>query len=134
MILSGGEREFLRSVAARLAPGSAELDAAGRERFFALVEKTLGEKPEGVRALFSTFLRALRWLPALRYGAPLDRLSGERQDAALRWFQDAPLLPLRQGFWGLKALVFLGYYGQTELRELFAYRPETDGNKHLHAR
>lgn len=134
MFLSGARRDFFWALALRLAPGCAELDAEGRARFFAVVEAMLAAKPEEMRRLLALFLCALRWLPALRRLAPLERLSPERQDAALAWFQDAPALALRQGFWGVKALVYMGYYGQPELGERFGYRPARDGNRILHAR
>jgi hypothetical protein len=51
----------------------------------------------------------------------------------LRWFEDCPVGLLRKGFWGLKAMVFMGYYGQPETNELVGYAPELDGKARLHA-
>ncbi|MBD3857823.1 MAG: hypothetical protein IFK92_15125 [Acidobacteria bacterium] len=40
---------------------------------------------------------------------------------------------LRKGFWGLKAMIFMGYYGQPETNEIVGYAPELDGRARLHA-
>ena len=116
------------------APDTADLDEAGRTRFFGHIEAALKDKPPALRCQFDLFLFAVRWLPALRYGAPLDRLVPEKQDAALKWFHNGPIALLRQGFWGMKTLIFMGYYGQVELQESFGYRPSKDGLSQLHVR
>jgi hypothetical protein len=86
-----------------------------------------------VRRQFAVFLGVLRWAPMVRYGSRLDRLRTDRQDAVLRWFEDCPVGLLRKGFWGLKAMVFMGYYGQPETHELIGYRPRFDGREGLRA-
>jgi hypothetical protein len=74
----------------------------------------------------------MRWLALLRFGAPFDRLSPANQDAMLRWLLDAPLTKLRGGFWGLRALAFMGYYGQTEVWPSLRYTPSFNGNELLY--
>jgi hypothetical protein len=76
----------------------------------------------------------IRWAPIVRYGRPFDRLGAVRQDAVLAWLQDAPVAKLRSGFWGLKTLAFLGYYGRPAAGDTIGYRPSRDGNALLHAR
>ena len=132
--LTEREWEFLFScVAARIAPDSAHLDADGRRRFREIVTGALAQRPETVVTQIRLFLGVLRRAPALRYGRTLDRLSPERQDAVLRWFQDAPVQKLRQGLWGVKALVYMGYYAQPQVAVSLHYTPSFDGNAHLHA-
>ena len=113
-------------------PAVAGLDAAGRERFAAIVGKALSERPAALRRQFALFLTVLRWAPVLRFGAPFDRLAPAAQDAVLRWLMDAPLAKLRGGFWGLRALVFMGYYGQLETWGTIGYAPSFAGNERLH--
>jgi hypothetical protein len=45
----------------------------------------------------------------------------------LLYFQDHPFRLFRVGFWGLRALVMLGYYGQTATAEAIGYRPDARG-------
>jgi hypothetical protein len=125
--------EILRVLAARIVPETAELDAAGQGRFFRIIDEALQDREPSVRRQFAVFLGVLRWAPLLRFGGALDRLPPERQDAALRWFEDCPVRLLRKGFWGLKAMVFMGYYGQPETNVLVGYAPSFDGRDGLHA-
>lgn len=131
--LSPEKAEFLQELAARIVPETAELDGAGLSRFFGIIDGALLDRPASVRRQFATFLGVVRWVSLLRYGGPLETLRAERQDAVLRWFEDCPVSLLRKGFWGLKAMVFMGYYGQPETNGLVGYAPEMDGKARLHA-
>jgi len=131
--LSQEKAEFLQVLAARIVPETIELDAAGLSRFFGIIDEALQDRPASVRRQFATFLGVLRWAPLARYGSPLEKLRAERQDAVLRWFEDCPVSLLRKGFWGLKAMIFMGYYGQPETNELVGYAPEFDARAGLHA-
>jgi hypothetical protein len=131
--LAAGKAGLLRVLAARIVPETCALDAAGLHRFFSIVDDALQERKPSVRRQFAVFLGVLRWAPMVRYGSRLDRLRGDRQDAVLRWFEDCPVGLLRKGFWGLKAMVFMGYYGQPETNELIGYRARFDGREGLRA-
>jgi hypothetical protein len=132
--LTGPRRDFFLALAVRIVPESASLDAPARDRLVALVEDLLATRTPKTRRELALFLRVLRWLPAVRYLRPLDRLAACDQDASLRWFQDSPVALFRKGFWGVKTLVFLGYYGRPEIGETIRYRPSREGNRSLHAR
>ena len=125
---------FLLLVGERIAPGIAELDAGARARAEAIIAAAIDARPPALRRRLAAFLRVLRWTPLLRFGRPYDRLAPAEQDAVLRWFHDAPVAALRQGFWGVKTLVFMGYYGRVEAGGQIGYRPSRDGNAILHAR
>ncbi|MBI5367623.1 MAG: hypothetical protein HZA54_11340 [Planctomycetes bacterium] len=132
--MSESQRAFLRALAARIVPPARSLSPAEEGRFFALIEEFLAGRPAVVRRQIGLFLAVLRWLPALRYFRPLDALPPERQDAVLRAFQQGPIGIFRKGFWGVKTLLYLGYYGRTEVYDQVNYRPTTAGNERLHAR
>ena len=131
--LSQENAEFLGVLASRIVPETRELDGAGQARLFGIIDGALQDRDPSVRRQFGTFLGVLRWASLFRYGGPLEKLSAERQDAVLRWFEDCPVALLRKGFWGLKAMVFMGYYGQPETNDLVGYAPEFDGGARLHA-
>jgi hypothetical protein len=114
-------------------PETSALDEAGAGRFFGIIDNALQDREPAVRRQFSIFLGVLRWSSLLRYGGPFETLRAERQDAVLRFFQDCPVSLLRKGFWGLKAMVFMGYYGQPETNDLVGYAPRFDGRAGLHA-
>jgi hypothetical protein len=131
--LPQAKAEFLRVLAARIVPETANLDASGASRFFAIIDSALMDREPGVRRQFATFLGVLRWAPLLRYGRPLENLLPGRQDTVLRWFEDCPVGLLRKGFWGLKAMVFMGYYGQPETHAEIGYAVSFDHQGPLHA-
>jgi len=99
----------------------------------ALIDRTLGDRGESVRRKLATFLAVLRWAPVVRYGKTFPELTPARQDAVLRWFESAPVTLLRQGLWGLKSMVFLGYYGRAEAWEEIGYAPSFDSLERLGA-
>jgi hypothetical protein len=129
--LPAGEEGFLLLLAHRLAPGSQTMSTEEVQAFFAAVRRTLGARPKSLQRQFALFLAVVRWLPALRFGAPIESLAPEKQDAALRWFQNAPISLLRKGFWGLKTIVYLGYYGQPGVAARLGWKPTKDGNSYL---
>ena len=131
--LSREKAEFLRVVASRIVPETSSLDAAAAGRFFGIIDEALLDREPAVRRQFAIFLGVLRWAPLARYGGPLDRLSTEHQDAVLRWFEDCPVDLLRKGMWGLKTMVFMGYYAQPESNSLVGYCPTFDGRGGLRA-
>ncbi len=131
--LSNEKAVFLQVLAARIVPETTELDDAGWRRFFDIVDGALLDRAEKVRRQFATFLGLIRSAPLIRYGESFEKLTSDRQDAVLRWFEDCPVGLLRKGFWGLKTMVFMGYYGQPETNELVGYTPDFDGRASLHA-
>jgi len=117
----------LRSMARVIVPESRELSPEGWTRLEGIVEGALRDRPEAMKRQLRLFLRLVEFLPVLRYGRPFSHLDPPRQEAWLRTLQDAPLLALRRGFWGVRTLVYMGYYGQPEIREAVGYRPHRDG-------
>ncbi len=126
--------ETLLLLAHRIVPESERFEPSEEAEFLGIIERALSTRPISVRRQLAFFVSFLRWLPLVRYGARLARLSTERQDAFLRWCEGAPLSILRKGFWGLKTLIFMGYYGRPNLGDRIAYRPSSAGNELLHVR
>jgi len=132
-VLSVRQRTFLLRLAHVLVPDMKNLSREREARFFELVDELLATRPASVVRLIGIFLVFLRWFPLLRFGGRLDRLSKERQVRALHWFEEAPVGLIRTGFWGVKTLVFMGYYAQPEIAEGLSYTPSRTGNEKLHA-
>lgn len=130
-LLSPARREKLRAIARRVVPESAGLDALAEGDFFRTIEEALlPQQPETVRQLL-LFVDAVDFLPLLRHGRRFRSLSPDRQDAWLAWLEGAPVALLRKGFWGLRTLVFLGYYGRPEAGAALGYGPSRSGNEML---
>lgn len=116
------------ALASRVVPESSGMDEESQGRFLAIVDQFLDRRPWSLRLGLKVFLGLLKWAPVLRYGAAWDRLPARQRDLVLSWFQDSRWAAVRRGFWGVRTLVFLGYYGQAELWERFGYKPLRRGN------
>ncbi len=124
---TGTRQTTFLAIAARVVPEMAGLDAGARHEALALIEHQLAGRPATMRRELALFLSVIRWAPVMRYGRPFDRLDAARQDAVLGWLEDAPVAKLRSGFWGLKTLAFLAYYGRPAAGDAIGYRPSPDG-------
>jgi hypothetical protein len=133
-ILSRDERALVHSIAPHIVPGVRALSAADREALLDLIDVALSDRTADDRRQFALFLRLLRWLPLVRYGRRLDALAPPQQLAVLRYVQDCPVQLVRCGFWGLRTLILLGYYGRPEAAGTIGYSPSPHGNAVLHAR
>ncbi len=130
--LSERQWRFLLSLGQRLVPPLKDLDEEGLARFRTIIAAALAERPAAVQRQIRLFLALLRLAPLLRWAATFDRLSAPCQDRFLRWLQDDAPGRLRQGLWGVKTMVFMGYYGQAELAPQLGYTPCRTGNEMLH--
>ncbi len=125
--LKGQSVRRLETVAAVIVPGFSSLDQDRRDRFLTIIDDALGERPESMQRQLALFLKVLDVAPYMRWGRPLGRLDTARSERALLWFQEAPIGKIRQGFWGLKTLVFMGYYGQSAVWPEVGYSQNIDG-------
>ncbi|MFN7973227.1 MAG: hypothetical protein U0166_12915 [Acidobacteriota bacterium] len=121
-------------IARRIVPEAATLDAEGERRFLALVDEALTSRTPAMRRQLGLFLGVMRVAAFLRFGGSLEKIPAAKSDALLRFFQESPLRLLRMGFWGVKTLAFLGYYGRREIGPSIGYTPSRDGNALLGTR
>jgi len=76
--------------------------------------RALLDRPPGMRRQLRLLVRALWWLPLLRWGRTFGGLGPERRDRFLSGVESSRFLLLRRGFWGLRTLVLMGWYGRPE--------------------
>lgn len=133
-VLSDKQTRILLTVAGRIVPEFAEMDEAGRARFLEIVEATLMTRSPSVRKQFGAFLNILNLSPMPTRFRSLMRLSPEAQDRMLNKFQYSSSKLLRIGLWGLKTLIFMGYYGQDAVKDRIGFTPSVQGNEKLHDR
>jgi hypothetical protein len=108
-------------------PEAKQLDESGWLASEALVEDALAIRPPALRRQLQLFLRAIEWLPVVRYGHRFSALRDEQRGRILRHLQDHPVERIRCGFWGLRTLALLGYYGRPEAAYAIGYCPEARG-------
>ena len=78
----------------------------------ATVELALAKRPAAMRRQLGMFLRILNVLSFLRTGRSLSRLDAAKRTAFLSSIENSKLLLFRRGFWGIRTLVFMGYYAR----------------------
>ena len=120
-------RGVFRAVAATVVPEAIRLDEKGWVELEQIIGDALEAKPAGLRRQLTLFIRALDVLPIFRYGQTFQCLDPTRRNLFLLGIQDAPLLLLRRGFWGLRTLIFMGYYGREQGRAETGYRADPRG-------
>jgi len=124
--LSDRHAAFFMLVAETITPEVAVLDADGRGRMASIVDAALLDRKPTVRRQFGSFLEVIRLAPVLRFGTTFDRLDPDRRAAVLRWFESCPIPLFRKGLWGLKVMVFMGFYGQEATWSDIGYAPVDD--------
>jgi len=103
------------------------LDEAGWQEAEDIVSQALATKPESLVRQLLLFIRLANWLALVPYGRPFTRLGPAARQAHLTRLENAPMLLIRRGFWALRTLVFMGYYGQARVREELGYRASAGG-------
>lgn len=116
-----------RAVAACVVPEAVRLDAAQWDEMEAIVARAVAGRSRAVQRQLALFLTVLEWLPLLRYARRLSRLDPVRRATFLDRLQRAPLLLLRRGFWGVRTLVLMGYYGRRAAAREIGYRADARG-------
>jgi hypothetical protein len=134
-VLGSRQQRFLLCLAARIVPESAGAPPQVTEPLLAAVDEELRPRPRLQQLEFKLLLFAIRWMTVPFTLHRFERLPGERQDRWLGFLENAPLTLLRVGIWGLKTLVFLGYYTQDGVQQRIVYVPsKEEGNILLHHR
>lgn len=123
-VFSERQARFLLHLGETVAPGVAALDRRGQKRFRMIIRLMLLRRSNMERLQVRLFLLVLRWLPAPVFFRPFERIPASAQTWILLRFENAPIKLFRAGFWGLKTLIFMGYYGQLAIAKKVRYEPD----------
>lgn len=110
----GPIRPMFRALVHSIVPETTSLDDEGWAELEAIVENALSKRPAAMRRQLVVFVRLLDFLPRLRWLRPFRKLSVEKRARFLRAVQGSRVFLLRRGFWGLRTLVYMGYYSRPE--------------------
>lgn len=119
-------RGTFRLLAGTIVPEAARLDERGWEELERIVGIGLAERPKSLERQLVLLVRLLGFLPLFRYGKTFSGISAAERTQFLSAIQDAPLF-LRRGFWGLRTLVFMGFYGRAAAADEIGYRADPRG-------
>jgi hypothetical protein len=116
-----------RAVVSTVVPESVNFDGPRWVELERLVEETLGRRPRNLQRQLRVFLRGIQWLPLLVYGHTFTSLDPARRARFLSTLEDHPLHLIRKGFFGLRTLALLGYYGRHEAARAIGYAADPRG-------
>jgi hypothetical protein len=116
-----------QALAVTFVPEMEALDAAGWRQVDRVVQGMLARRSPAMRRQLRLFLRLLDLLSLLRHGRRFAGLPLAARVRFLTGLQDGPLLLLRRGVWGVRTLVFMGYYTRPETRAEIGYRADPRG-------
>jgi hypothetical protein len=120
-------RPLFRDLARTFVPESAALDERAWAEAETIVERFLATRPAVVRRQLRLLIRLLDLLPLLRYGRRFRSLDAARRLRFLEAAQNAPVLLLRRGIWGLRTLAFMAYYERPAAAAAIGYRADPRG-------
>ena len=120
-------RASFRALASTIVPEALALDERAWEEVERIIDDGLASRPASIKRQLRILVRALNVLPLFRFGRTFAALDAPARAAFLTKIQNAPLLLLRRGFWGLRTLVFMGYYGRDDARAAIGYRADVRG-------
>jgi hypothetical protein len=118
---------IFRAVVSTIVPEAAALDNQAWHDLIQIVEALLRDRPESLQRQIRMFLRAIQWLPVIRYARPFTRLNPAARTRVLAHLQDDRILKVRVGFWGLRTLILAGYYGRPAAAQAIGYAASPRG-------
>ena len=120
-------RPAFRAIAQTVVPESVSLDEQAWGEVERIVEHALAPRSEKIRRQVRLLIRVLDLLPLVRYGRRFRALGPARRLSFLDAMQSFPVLLIRRGVWGLRTLIFMGYYARPEGGAAIGYRADAAG-------
>ncbi len=120
-------RDAFRALATTIVPEAAGLDEDDWTALERIIENALAGRPPKLRRQLRLLIHVLQLAPLFRHGRPFTALDPARRTRFLRKVESSRLLLLRRGFWGLRTLVFMGYYARPAAAESIGYRADPRG-------
>ena len=125
-VLRAWQRRILVRLAAVVVPESAGAPVQAIDAMARAVDNQLQPRPRLQQFAFKLLLLGLGWMTLL---------PAAWQVGLLHLLEGFPVRLVRVGIWGLKTLIYLGYYGQESVQQRINYLPsKLEGNVLLHAR
>ena len=120
-------RPLFRAIAQTVVPEAAALSESEWTALENIVDDAVAQRPAKVRRQLGLLLRAIDVLPIATTGKRFTSLGPVGRGRLLEALQGAPLLLMRRGVWGLRTLIFMGYYARPEAAAAIGYRADPRG-------
>ncbi len=120
-------RRTLWTLATQVVPPCADLEQPARDEMMRLIDVAVTQRSATMQRQLGLFLRVIRLAAIVRGLRKLENLPPERLASLLSWLERNPIGLVRKGFWGVKALILMGYYGQGPIKDALGYLPKLTG-------
>jgi len=117
----------LEAIGSVVLPTPDALDEDGWRRAREIIEAALAPKPPNIKRQLRLFLTVVNLLPLPTTGRTLCGLSVPRRAAFLEGLHTSRIQLLRKGLWGVRTLIFMGYYNQSPVRKAIGYAADPAG-------
>lgn len=108
-------------MAATIVPELRTADEDIWRRTEAIITEGLSGRSNAIARQLVFFMRLVNVLAVFRFLRPFTALDDVRRLRFLSALENAPVLVIRRGVWGLRTLVFMGYYGQDDVQARMGY-------------
>ena len=105
-----------------MVPEIAELSAAEWDDSVQVIESYLSTRPVKMQRQVRLFVRILNIAAILATGKTLPRSDIQSRTRFLHRIERGPVPLLRRGLWGVRTLVFMGYYTRPDVHRRIGYR------------
>ncbi|RMH14670.1 MAG: hypothetical protein D6701_11030 [Gemmatimonadetes bacterium] len=119
--------DTFRAIATTVVPEAVALDRAGWERLEEIIAEALASRPERIHRQLRLFVRIVDWRARWRHRERFVDLDPLQRTRELERIERSRWLLLRRGLWGLRTLIFMGYYAQPAIQREIGYRARPEG-------
>jgi hypothetical protein len=117
----------VRAFVCTVVPEAAALNEERWSELRRLLDLALRDRPAALRRRVRLAFHFIQWLPLFRYARPFTALDPARRARFLSFLENNSLQPVRTGFFGLRTLALLGYYGQPQAAAEIGYAATARG-------
>jgi hypothetical protein len=119
--------EHFRAIARTIVPEASELSEDAWSELGQIIAQALATRPPSVARQLSAFLTLIDVAAITQYARPFRNLSSSQRYGVLHGLETSRLTVLRRGMWGLRTLVFMGFYARREADAAIGYRADRRG-------
>lgn len=123
----GRRPRLMRALLEAFVPAAGSLDERDLHEVLRASDALIADRGPKMRFRLRLAAGVIRLLALGRFGRGLSRVAVEPRRRFLERLQDSPILNLRLAVWGLRTLLFGGYYADPARQAALGYRPQADG-------
>lgn len=117
----------LRAIAEIVVPETRQLDETEWRAFEEIIERALSQRPKAMRRQLALFIRVLNLRCIARHGRSLSKIDLASRTEFLESVQNSQIMLFRRGFWGVRTLIFMGFYARSDVGAQIGYAAQKLG-------